>query len=106
MTKSKSFRTFNHAKRLPARAMEPVVDPAGWSPESLRDVSSWSYHITNEDQAELISATQALRGKGIPVELISRENFRLAAFAEILRDVRRELLDGRGIVMLQNFPVD
>ncbi len=102
----KSFRTFNEAKRVPARPMEPMIDPAGWSPDDLRDVESWSYHITDADSAELIAATESIRRNAVPLEEVSHENFRLRAFAEILRDVRRELLDGRGIVMLQDFPIE
>jgi hypothetical protein len=102
----KSFRSYNDAKRLPARAMEPVVDPAGWSPESLEDVESWSYRITEADAAELINATESIRGAGVAIESVNRENFPLGAFAGILRDVRHELLEGRGIVMLQNFPTE
>lgn len=101
-----SFRTYHQTRRVPARAMEPLLDPAGWSPESLRDVASWSYRITDQDRAELIGATAAIRRNGIAAERVTRENFQLGAFGETLRDVRRELLDGRGIVMLQNFPVD
>src|SRR5207245_2809654 len=37
---------------------------------------------------------------------IKRESFPLTAFGDVLTDVRRELLDGRGIVMMQNFPLD
>ena len=33
------------------------------------------------------------------------EHFPLKAFGEILAGVRRKLIDGRGIVMLQGFPV-
>ena len=101
-----SFRTYHQTRRLPARALQPLVDPAGWSPESLRDVASWSYRLTDRDHAELIAATEAIRRNDIPVERISRNTFRLGALAETLRDVRRELLEGRGIVMLQNFPVE
>jgi hypothetical protein len=93
-------------KRVPARAMAPVVDPAGWMPESLRDSASWSYHLTADDSAELIAATAAVRGAGIAPESVTRQNFRLDAFSAVLTDVRRELLDGRGIVMLQGFPTD
>ena len=39
------FRSFTTAQRLPAEAMQPVVDPAGWSPEELLDVARWSYRI-------------------------------------------------------------
>jgi len=102
----KSFRSFNDTERVPARIMEPVIDPAGWSADSLRDVASWSYHITNADSAELIEATESIRRNAIALEAINRENFRLGPFGAILHDVRRELLDGRGIVMLQNFPTE
>src|SRR5687767_4765397 len=101
-----SFRMYHQTQRIPARAMEPLIDRAGWSPESLRDVASWSYGLTDRDRAELIDATNALSRNDIPVERISRNNFRLGELGETLRDVRRELLDGRGIVMLQNFPVE
>jgi hypothetical protein len=102
----KTFRTYDETKRVPARAMEPVVDPAGWSPGDLDDVESWSYHLTAADSAELIEAAAALRRSGVAPEDVSRQNFRLRAFGDILRDVRRELLDGRGIVMLQEFPTE
>src|SRR3982074_2230406 len=106
MAKSKSFSSFNDNKRVPAQAMKAVIDPAGWLPESLDDVERWSYQLTAADSTELIEATHATQGNAMALEEVSRENFPLHAFADILCDVRRELLDGRGIVMLQNFPVE
>jgi hypothetical protein len=52
-----SFRTYQQTRRVPARAIEPLVDLAGRSPESLRDVASWSSRITDQDRAGLIGAT-------------------------------------------------
>jgi hypothetical protein len=100
------FRSFEHAKRRPAKAMEPIVAPTAWTPRDLRDVASWSYRLTDDDRAELIEATGSARRKGIALEEVSRANFPLSGLKEILADVRRELLEGRGIVMLQNFPVE
>ena len=97
------FRSFMHAKRLPAKAMEPIAAPSAWTPQDLREVASWSYRLTPEDRAELIDTVERNR---VPLEEVSRQNFRLAGLEKILLDVRRELLEGRGIVMLQNFPVD
>ena len=100
----KSFRSYDDVTRVPARSLQPVVDPAGWSPDDLNDVESWSYHISEADSEELICATRWIQRNAIALEDVSCENFRLEALAGILRDVRRELLDGRGIVMLQDFP--
>ncbi|HEY6259550.1 MAG TPA: TauD/TfdA family dioxygenase [Xanthobacteraceae bacterium] len=85
--------------------MQRVVDPAGWSPEDLRDVSAWSYRISARDADELTAGIAAVRCARVPIVEVARENFPLGQFADILADVRRELTDGRGIVMLQGFPV-
>ncbi len=101
-----SFRTYHTARRVPAVPLQPVVDPAGWSPGDLGPVASWSYRITERDTAELRDAVAAVRRNGIPTEEVTREDFPLKALAGVLEDVRRELIDGRGIVMLQNFPIE
>ena len=101
-----SFRTYHTARRVPAVPLQPVVDPAGWSPGDLGPVASWSYRITERDTAELSDAVAAVRRNGIPTEEVTREDFPLKALAGVLEDVRRELIDGRGIVMLQNFPIE
>ena len=43
------FRSFKTATRRPAEPMQPVADPADWSPESLQDVANWSYRISDRD---------------------------------------------------------
>ena len=100
------FRSFKTARRGPARPMQPVTDPAGWSPETLTDVSRWRYRITDRDADELAAGIAAVREKGVAVVDVSREHFPLKAFAEVLSDVRHELMDGRGIVMMRDFPLD
>ena len=100
------FRSFRTAKRQPGQAMQPVVDPAGWSAESLKDVASWSYRITERDADELADGIAAVRRSGVAIVDVGREDFPLRAFGEVLDDVRRELMDGRGIVMMRDFPCD
>ncbi len=100
------FRSFRTARRAPAVAMQPVVDPAGWTADSLRDVSTWSYRITAGDADELEAAVAAVRRNGVAMVDIKTDDFPLRAFADVLIDVRRELMDGRGIVMMQDFPLD
>ena len=103
---SGDFRTFDRTSRVPAVAMQPVVDPAAWNAGELRDVSRWSYRLTGRDVDELTSAIAAFHRTGVPIAELAREHFPLKSFGEILTDVRHELIDGRGIVMLQGFPVE
>jgi hypothetical protein len=100
------FCTYRTAKRLPARPHEPVVDPAGWDPDELRDVDRWSYYLTKDDNQEIMDAVAFARKKGVPVERISKDNFPLKKVAELLEDVRMELRDGRGVVRLRDLAID
>jgi len=100
------FRSFHLSKRGYATPMQPVVDPAGWLPEDLRDLSQWSYRITEAEADELADAVAHVRRSSIAIEDVARENFPLRRFADVLADVKRELADGRGIVMLRNFPLE
>jgi hypothetical protein len=100
------FRSFRTARRLPAEPMQPVVDPAGWEPEVLSNVESWSYRVTDRDTDELADGIAAVRRKGVAMVDIERDDFPLRAFGDVLLDIRRELLDGRGIVMMRGFPLD
>jgi hypothetical protein len=100
------FRSFKTARREPAAAMKPLVDPAGWTADELRDVSRWSYRINATDADELEAAVASVRRSGVSMVDIRKDDFPLRGFADVLTDVRRELMDGRGIVMMQDFPLD
>lgn len=111
--KLNDFRTYSIARNAPVRrrvastrAMARVDDAAAWTPESLRDPERWSYRLSAPERAQIVDATVPLRDRDTPMESIDRSNFVLGSLAAVMEDVRRELLDGRGIVMLRDFPVE
>jgi hypothetical protein len=69
-------------------------------------VENWAYRITPSDQEELIAGVAAFRRTGLSIVDVSRANFPLTKFAATLADVGRELNDGRGLVMIHDFPID
>src|SRR5262249_16902996 len=101
-TTMSDFRTYQRANRMPAVPMQPVIDPAGWLPDSLGPVQDWAYRISGQDQDELLAAVDAFRKHGFPLPDVNRENFPLGKLKDVLADIRRELIDGRGLVMVQN----
>jgi hypothetical protein len=101
-----AFRTFGIVQRLPAAPMQPVIDPAGWSPEGFGAVAAWSYRFSERDVLELADAVASVRRNRIPIEAVSKDNFPLERLAGVLADIKRELTDGRGMVMIQGFPVE
>jgi hypothetical protein len=101
-----NFRTFDRSKRGFAFPMKRLNDPAGWAPQALTNVSDWSYRLTEDDVAEVLEATARAKRAGIQPAQLKQADFPLERFAQVLADVRRELIDGRGIVMMQGFPTD
>ena len=100
-----NFRTFQQASRQPAHPLQPVVDPAGWTADSMKNVEEWSYRLTEADCAELRAGIQAFRLTQKSLVDIAKDDFPLDHFGKILRDASEELRNGRGIVMLRGFPV-
>ena len=100
------FRSFKTATRRPAGPMQPVVDPADWNPEDLKDVDNWSYRLNARDGDDLAAAVAAVRKNSVAMVDIKKDDFPLQSFGEVMLDVRRELMDGRGIVMMRDFPLD
>jgi hypothetical protein len=100
------FRTFARARRIPAQPMQPIVDPAGWTAESLGPVANFAYALTDDDRRQIVAAVAGFKRSGARREDMTRAAFPLASFAATLAEVRSELQDGRGIVMLRNFPID
>ena len=101
-----AFCTYQNAKRLPAEAFKPVVDPAGWDPDELRDVDRWSYYLTNEDKEEILAGVAAVRKAGVAVQNVRKENFPLKNMLPLIEHVKKELRDGRGVVRLRDFPLE
>jgi len=100
------FRTPASARRRPHEPLTPIADASAWSPDSLRDVERWSYRLNADERAQLVDAVRAVRAHRIGLGDVDRGNFPLGSLGRVLDDVRHELLDGSGIVMLRGFPVD
>ena len=88
-----------------ARAGAPVVDPAAWEPEALTGNDDWVYRFSATDIAELADAVDRVERHDIDIVDLTREDFPLPRLGDLLSDVRRELLDGRGLAVLRGLPV-
>ncbi|MCZ6638236.1 MAG: TauD/TfdA family dioxygenase [Alphaproteobacteria bacterium] len=100
-----SFGTFHNARRVPGVCLKPVIDPAGWEPQELYRSENWIYRLSDSDIDELADAVDAAEREGINFVDLGPGDFPLAKFGEVLVDLRRELMDGRGLMVLRGLPV-
>ena len=93
------------APRRPAVPLEPVADPAGWSAAEDANTEEWIYHLSDGEIAELLDAVGRVESRGLDIMDVARDDFPLPTLAPALAEIRVELLDGRGYVMVRGLPI-
>jgi hypothetical protein len=88
-----------------------IEGPSAWygpdmakSPD-LANSEEWLYRLTGDEIAELDQALEHTRARGLDIIGITREDFPLPRLGPVLDDIHRELLHGRGFVLLRGVPV-
>ena len=86
--------------------LEPLSGPGVWYGPAMARRDDWIRHFNAAELTELDAAVQSFRSSGKPLETIARSDFLLPTLGPVLTGVLRELLEGRGFVMLRGFPVE
>jgi len=85
----------------------PLVEAASaWTGAVLRaDPAAWTYTLSSQEITEIEAATVEAMSRGLDIAEISRGNFPLPRFGHTLDALRREILKGRGFVLIRGLPV-
>lgn len=97
--------TRSNGARQPAEPLKPVVDPAEWYPGDIRGSDAWLYRLSDAEFAEIEAGVAAVEARGLDIRDIRREDVPLPRFGGALAEMRDELLDGRGFVVIRGLPV-
>lgn len=84
----------------------PVNDPACWKGEDHQASIDWHYWLDDDDIAELNAAIAHTRRRGLSIMEVTRADFPLAGLGDKMRQIRRDLIDGRGFALLRGLPLD
>src|SRR5437773_2002407 len=83
------------------RTIEPVTGACVWQGRHMGGAARWRRRLTPAQLAEIDAALAAARTSGLGWEAMAEADFPLPAFAALADDIRGELEDGSGIVLLQ-----
>lgn len=84
-------------------AATSTADPASWRAAEMRQSSAWRVALSEAQQDEVRRATSASRARAI--EAIERGNFHLPTLGPVLDAARRDVVDGRGFVLIRGLPI-
>ena len=81
-----------------------IDEPCAWKAQELRDDSSWIYELSPAEIAEIEASLRQVNKAGTPLLEIRARDFPLVATAQKMRDVSRQLEEGRGIALVRGVP--
>jgi len=83
----------------------PINGPSAWRAGDFERDTSWRYDLSDAEIEELDRAMRATVENSIDIIDIDRSNFILQTFGERLRQLRNEVMDGRGFTQIRGIPV-
>lgn len=96
-------------RREPAVIGKPIVDPAAWSAEDLKNNDDWIIRLDDRDVSDLCNMAAAYRKQfgDDPSSLLNKDkdDFDVGAFSTKLDLLVHELKDGKGLALVRGLPV-
>jgi len=93
------------ARGAPPRPL--IEGPSAWVGAELATRSAeWTYSLSAPELAEIERAAARVRASGLDLGAITRAEFPLPGLGPTLDALRREVLDGRGFVLIRGLPVE
>lgn len=84
----------------------PMLGPAAWRADELRDDPSWTVAVSADQIEELEQAVASVRARGLELGQVRREDFPLPTLSACTTRWAAELRDGRGFLLLRGLPVE
>ena len=83
----------------------PVTDRSAWKGADMTKDDSWIYRLSEREAAEIESAFARAMAAGKRHEDMTPEDFPLDTFGRLVRAMRDQIEDGRGVTLLKGVPV-
>lgn len=83
-----------------------VTGRQAWYGPELAASSEWIYQLTPADIEEIETAVAPLAASNADIAQIRQDDFPLPTLGPKIRRLRREILNGRGFVLMRGLPVD
>jgi hypothetical protein len=83
-----------------------VNDPADWRGPDIQSSADWIHQLDAADLGDLDTALARAERKGIELACITKDRFPLPHLSTKLDVIRRDLIEGRGFVLLRGLPLE
>ena len=95
----------NKQIKTPHDFPKQISGPSIWTGAEMQNDQSWKIEWSENQIAELNKAAHHFLSLGKPLEQITKDDFPLPTIHTLINEILKELLDGRGFVLLRGIPV-
>ncbi len=96
----------NRTRRAPARALEAVIDPAGWTSEDLAATTDWAHQLSQAEIGEIDASLASIRDAGRDLMDLTRDDYLFPTLGPVLDGIADDVIDGRGFIVIRGVPVE
>jgi hypothetical protein len=84
----------------------PIDHPGAWKVADFASPADYTVELTSAQLSDIERAMQRIKASGLGLDDLTREHFELPALRPVIEDIRHEIEDGRGFVVLRRLPVE
>jgi hypothetical protein len=90
----------------PPSAREPYRHASAWTADEMRGRNDWIVSLNGADNTELRAALAHATARAAGIPTMTAADFPLPTLSARLRDVRNEVVDGRGFVLVRGLQIE
>jgi hypothetical protein len=83
-----------------------IDHPSAWRVADFRSAADYSIELNSSHLADIGHAMRRIKGAGLSLDDLGREHFDLPSMQPVIDEIRRQIEDGRGFVVLRRLPVE
>jgi len=82
-----------------------IVHPSAWKASEFKSKDDYAIDLESHHLAALERAMERVKDQGLQLAQINKQSFPLDGIEDLIEQVRHELLEGRGFLLLRGWPV-
>jgi Taurine catabolism dioxygenase TauD, TfdA family len=84
----------------------PIRHPSAWTVADFRSPADYSVDLDAAQLRDIAAAIRSIKAAGIGLDGLQREHFEVPSLRPVVEEIRRQVEDGRGFVLLRRLPVE
>jgi hypothetical protein len=84
----------------------PVRRPSAWTVADFRSPADYSVDLDAAQLRDIAAAMRRIKAAGIGLDGLQREHFKGPSLRPVVEEIRQQVEDGRGFVLLRRLPIE